>query len=97
MLDFENDKNPYREKRNAILPWKRIAEFYCASSTDILSVGSEIMGKGFGAKDSLHIACAIESKCDYFITTDDKITNKKVDGIRIINPIDFVIEMENLK
>jgi predicted nucleic acid-binding protein len=41
-------------------------------------------------KDSLHIACALEAKCKYFITTDKKILNKTVDNIIIINPIDFV-------
>jgi predicted nucleic acid-binding protein len=97
MLDFENSRNPYDEKRKSISPWKGIADFYCASSHDILSTGSEIMEKKIKAKDALHIACAIKSKCEYFITTDNKLTNKTIDGIRIVNPIDFVIETEGLK
>ena len=52
------------------------------------------MGQGIKAKDALHLACAIESGCDYFITTDKGLTNKSVDNIIIINPIDFVREME---
>jgi predicted nucleic acid-binding protein len=48
------------------------------------------MGKGIKAKDSLHIACALEAKCKYFITTDRKVLNKSVDDIIIINPVDFV-------
>jgi predicted nucleic acid-binding protein len=97
MLDFENSRNPYDEKRKSISPWKRIADFYCASSDDILSTGSEIMKNGIKTKDALHIACAIKSKCEYFITTDNKLTNKTIDEIRIINPVDFVIETESLK
>jgi predicted nucleic acid-binding protein len=96
ILDFENDENPYEEKRKSILPWKGIADVYCASSDDILLAGSEIMKKEIRAKDALHIACAIKCECEYFITTDSKLINKAIDGIRIINPIDFVRETEGL-
>lgn len=95
MLDMENSANPYEEKRNAILPWKEMANAYCPSSDMILSMGKKIMLLGIKAKDSLHIACAIELGCDHFITTDSGLTNKKVSGITIINPIDFVRETED--
>ncbi|GHV22705.1 hypothetical protein FACS189494_09900 [Spirochaetia bacterium] len=32
-------------------------------------------------KDALHIACAIEAGCDYFLTTDGKILNKHISEI----------------
>ena len=94
MLDFENDENPYEEKRATIAPWKEIASEYCRSSDDILSEGRKIMGQGIKAKDALHIACAIKSGCEYFITTDNKLTNKTIANIKIVNPIDFVRETE---
>jgi len=94
MHDLENDANPYEEKRNAIAPWKDFAIEHCPSSDDILSTGQQIMGHGIKAKDALHLACAIESGCDYFVTTDKGLTNRNVNNITIINPIDFVREME---
>jgi predicted nucleic acid-binding protein len=90
MLDMENSDNPYKERRNAIVLWKEIADEYCPSSNDILSAGQEIMKFGIKPKDALHIACAISYNCEYFITTDAGLTNKKIAGIKIINPIDFV-------
>jgi hypothetical protein len=72
MLDYENNENPYEEKRNAIAPWKEIADDYCPSSDTVLSRGQEIMKRGINSKDALHIACAIEMYCEYFITTDKK-------------------------
>ncbi len=90
MLDFENNENPYDEKRSAIAPWKMIAAIVCRSSDIVLSLGHDIMKLGIKAKDALHIACAITSGCKYFITTDNKLTNKHVEGISIINPIDFI-------
>jgi hypothetical protein len=32
------------------------------------------------------------SQCGYFITTDRKILNKKIDGIAVLNPLAFVEE-----
>lgn len=94
MHELENNANPYEEKRNAIALWKDIAVEHCSSSDDILSAGQRIMTNGIKAKDALHLACAIYSCCDYFITTDKGLTNKNVNDIVIINPIDFVRKME---
>jgi predicted nucleic acid-binding protein len=96
MLDYENDKSPYDEKREMIAIWKDVSNDYCSQSETILTTGKKIMEIGIKNNDALHIACAIERKCEYFITTDDKLTNKIVEGIRLINPIDFVREMEDL-
>ena len=96
MLDYENNDSPYEEKKNAISPWRHIADNYCPSSDGILVLGREIMTYGIKAKDALHIACAIKSGCDYFITTDKRLTNKAITNIRIVNPIDFVRETEDL-
>jgi predicted nucleic acid-binding protein len=97
MLDFENAENPYEEKQRAVNPWKNIADEYCASSGAILSRGTVYTGLGIKPKDALHISCAVESGCDYFITTDRKLLNKKIDGIKMINPIDFITETEGLQ
>jgi predicted nucleic acid-binding protein len=96
MLDYENNDNPYEDKKNAILPWKEIADDYCPSSDDILILGAKMMEYGIRAKDALHIACAIKSGCEYFITTDNRLINKAITGIRIVNPIDFILETEDL-
>jgi predicted nucleic acid-binding protein len=98
MLDYENDDNPYDEKKNAITAWAEIADSYCPSSDNVLSLGREIMNHNHGirTKDALHIACAIKSGCEYFITTDNRLTNKAIDEIKIINPIDFVRETEDV-
>ncbi|MDR1000536.1 MAG: hypothetical protein LBL96_07035 [Clostridiales bacterium] len=95
-LDYENGKNPFEDKRNSIAPWKEIASDYCPRSEAIRLRGREIMKLGIKELDALHIACAIEKHCDYFITTDKGVLNKNIKGIKAINPIDFVREMEEL-
>ena len=94
MSDFENNNNPNIENRKTIQLWENIAKYKCKSSENILILGNEIEEKGIRANDALHIACAIESKCKYFITTDTTLINKKIAEILIINPIDFVRNME---
>ena len=96
MSDYENNNNPIVENRNSIQSWEAMAKYKCKSSEDILLRGAEIEQEGIRASDALHIACAIESQCEYFITTDLGLINKKIKEIQIINPIDFVRMTEEL-
>ena len=43
---------------------------------------------------ALHIACAIRAKCRYFLTTDKRILKKKIEGIVLLNPLDYVRRTE---
>ena len=94
MSDFENSINPYIENKKSIQIWETIAKYRCKSSDTILALGSKVEQKGVRINDALHIACAIESQCKYFITTDMDLIKKDIRDIRIINPIDFIRQME---
>ena len=90
MSDIENSVNPNIESKHSIQAWESIARYKCKSSEKILNLSRELKKANIRTKDSLHIACAVESGCEYFITTDSGLLNKNVKNIRIINPIDFV-------
>ena len=48
------------------------------------------------SKDALHISCAIEAVCDYFITTDNEILKKyKAGEIKVCSPIEFINILED--
>ena len=96
VLDYENTKNPYEEKRRAIAPWAKFAVDFCPPS-ECVRVNSKRLMDQYGVKnmDALHVACAIERKCEYLITTDKRLANKPIADIKIINPIDFINEMED--
>ncbi|MCL2005422.1 MAG: PIN domain-containing protein [Planctomycetaceae bacterium] len=98
MLDSENDENPSEDKREAIRPWRLIATEYCTASDEILSTAKTFMAQGLRHKDAIHLACAIKHQCDYLLTTDKKFLNKdsRIDGIKIVNPITFILEMEEI-
>jgi len=95
--NFENNDNPSIEKRERILAWKDIDVKQCKLNETILTKATELQSLSFRAKDALHIAAAIYSQCDFFITTDRKILNKKIDDISIVNPLVFVEEYLNEK
>lgn len=94
ILEYENTKNPYEEKKNAIIPWKKIAKEYVYENENIILYAEEQGKKGIKTFDALHIACAVQSECDVFLTTDKKLLNTPQNDIRVMNPIDFVREME---
>ena len=97
MLDFENSQNVDALKEKEIARWADVAQDFFTGSTKTLELSLEIMGCGIKKKDAVHLACAIESECDYFLTTDDGILKRKdaIKQIVIINPVDFIILTES--
>ena len=90
ILDYENVVNPYYYRKQAISKWKKIAIFDADASETVIHYGKEIMLKGIKRKDALHLACAIDGKCDYFLTTDKKLLRITLDEIIVTSPIDFL-------
>jgi len=97
MLDYENADNPYEDRQDAIAQWKTKATIDINTKDEIIRRAVSIGQCGIRSKDALHIACAIEAQCHVFLTTDKRILKKKVDGIRLMNPLDFVGEIEDKK
>ena len=94
MLDYENDKNPFQERKEQIGKWKKYAIEDIVEDDSIIEAAVAISQKGMKKIDSLHIACAIKAGADYFLTTDDGILKKAtlIEGIKITDPIGFVKE-----
>ena len=94
ILEFENSQNPFIEKREAIAEWRNLASEIVLSNDDIVAFAKSLSPKDIKPKDALHIACAVNAGCDYFLTTDKKLLNTPVPEIRILSPIQFVSEAE---
>lgn len=93
VMDFENRANPFDERREAIEKWQKRASLDVGESPSILKKAELITKNGIRSKDALHIACAVEAGCEYFLTTDDGILNKMKDdtSILVLNPVDFLL------
>lgn len=96
ILDYGNAANPYEERRQEIQQWEVLADEFVGETPDILAEMNELTAIGLKALDALHVACAIALKCEVFLTVDKGIHKKKrkIHGIRIMNPIDFMLEWE---
>ena len=94
ILDYENSFNPYEERREAIEKWKALAIADIDYSNEVNAMGKSLIDIGLKSKDALHVSCAINGECDYFLTTDKRILNKQIPGIIVINPVDFVRSLE---
>ncbi len=95
ILDFENSKNPFEERKWYIERWKMFAVEDIEENATILAIGRKLEKLGLKKIDALHIACAIYAKCNYFITTDKGILKKakRIKEIIVIHPINFIMEV----
>lgn len=97
VLWYENSQNPYETKRISIGEFlqKNSAEYIDTDRADEIKIkAEEIMKTGIKTKDAYHIACAIRSSCDCFLTTDDRLLKYRTSEIQIMNPIDFIRRLE---
>ena len=90
ILDYENNSNPFSERRSRIIQWKSIAKFDCAEEESILLEAEKLQKLGLKVFDALHIACALHMQCDYVLTTDSKMLSRAVTQIKVIDPTTFV-------
>jgi predicted nucleic acid-binding protein len=97
MSAYENNGNPHKERRFSISNFFNRASLLVDydKAEKVEPKAAAIMEYHIKNKDALHIACAIEAGCDYFITTDDELTKKYAGNeIAVCNPIDFIKILE---
>jgi predicted nucleic acid-binding protein len=97
IMDHENYQNPYVERKIEINKWRELLSSLTLENQQIIKKANVLKGKGLHSLDALHLASAISLKCDYFITVDKGILKKNhfVSEIEIVNPVDFILMMEN--
>jgi predicted nucleic acid-binding protein len=95
ILDYENSRNPFKERKEQIAKWRNHAVADVVESNEVLSVAAMLQEHGVKKIDSLHIACAIDAGADYFLTTDDGVLKKAtpIQGIKVTDPIGFTKEV----
>ncbi len=94
MLDFENQDNPFQERKAAIARWSHRAVMDVSASAVVTRKATALLARGIRPKDALHLACAEQAEAVCFITTDDDLIRNMLDypGLRVLNPAQFVKE-----
>lgn len=96
-LDYELSNVPLEERKQAIAQFIRenASEYIGAENRTAVEQKAEtIMATGIKEKDAMHLASAILSKCDCFISTDKRLLKYQTSEILMCNPVDLVIRME---
>lgn len=96
MLSLEVLDNPVPSHRDKILEWKDGASVNVTMSSQILAAAKRLTAIGVGNADALHVASARQAGCDWFFTTDIRLLKKvrTFDGMRLANPVEFLLEDE---
>ena len=94
VLKFENSRNPFEAKKQAVARWELLSSSFVSMSDEIVANAEEITTTGVKSTDALHVACAIAGNCDYFITVDKRLLTYKDSRINICNPIEFFNQIE---
>ena len=93
MLFFENSRNQSVTKSKAIKQFiVNNTSVYIdeTRSIDVEKLAKTIQSSGVKSADAIHTACAILAKCDYLLTTDDRLLKYKNDSISIVDPTEFI-------
>ena len=95
-LFYENGKNKDEDIKARIASYmdKYLSIYIEDDDPELAPLIEEIELKGIKPLDASHLAAAIVAGCDYFITTDDRILNCDTDRLRIVNPLQFIAEVE---
>ncbi len=97
VLLYENSKNPFAIRQGAIRKFvKENISVYIDSdrAEEAKAIADDIISTGIKTADAYHVACAILSGSDYFLTTDDRILKCNSDKIKIVDPTQFIREWE---
>ena len=96
VLEYENSRNPYPIKQEAMNRYLQLAGLRQEVDETIHQRAEKLEQNGLKAIDALHIACAEAVDSDYFITCDRRLINR-CSGLtmRVTNPADFVLEMSD--
>jgi predicted nucleic acid-binding protein len=96
VLEYENSRNPYPIKQEAMSRYLRLAELRQEVNEAIRQRAEELEQNGLKAIDALHIACAEAVNSNYFITCDKRLINR-YSGLtmKVMNPADFVLEISS--
>lgn len=92
VLDFENSNNPFVDRRERTRAWRTSAAVDCVESPAVKAAAGSFAQVGLRHIDALHVACAVDAGCAYFITTDDQVLEKadRISEIKIVDPIEFI-------
>ena len=97
MLMTEVGDCPFEVRRKGIMDFiEENSSVHVGANNNVTvdRMAREIMESGVKYKDACHVASALLGEAEYLITTDKRLLKYQPDKIKLINPVQFVDEME---
>jgi predicted nucleic acid-binding protein len=98
-LLFEFHKITIPQRKDYVSEILSKTNLYIHISDSVEKRAKAFTNLGIKALDSLHLACSIEAKVDYFCTCDDRFLKraKEVDTLqtKVVSPLELIAELEN--
>jgi hypothetical protein len=89
IMDYEISFNPFSDRKNQIVKWKKIAKIDIDISEDVDRKANEITARNIRPRMLCISRARLKQNADILLRQTKKILNKSIDHIVIINPIDF--------
>ena len=97
MHEDESILCPFLERKLEALRLSALCEIRVWPKKDIYNLAKDFQQKArLSSKDSIHLACADYSKCNFFLTCDDELIKRAMRlnlGIRVMNPVEYIREV----
>ena len=101
VLEYENSRKPFPERRAYVRYLAQSCDSIVEPDEPIRELAKQLSERHkIRGQDALHLACAELSGCHYLITCDDRLIRqgerlreKGVLALRVINPIDLLREV----
>ena len=101
VLEYENSRNPFPERRAFVRYLAQSCDSTVEPDESIRELARRLLqSHHIRGRDALHLACAELSGCHYLVTCDDRLIRqgerlreKGVLTLRVINPIDLLREV----
>ena len=99
IMDIENEANPDLNRKEAISGWQQAACVDVSVSDNVEITANKLALMGIKPMDALHVACAMDAKADYFLTTDKALLRKMLnnDSLCVVDTVDFIRALQETK
>jgi predicted nucleic acid-binding protein len=96
VISFENSQHPLSDRSNEIARWTNEATELVVIDDLTRSLANQLTADGIKPLDAAHLAFAELSRCEYFLTCDDRLlrmAGRSNLNIKVRNPIEYLAEL----
>ncbi len=91
VLAFENDNNPFRERKQWVNYCMNYAKLHQTANENIKKRAKQLEQNAIKSMDALHLSCAEAMNCNYFLSCDDRLIKRYRDHfLQVKNPVEFI-------